>query len=611
MATFKEIRGQLIRKYTTNPTDPLEGQMWYNSTTGTLKGVVTTSAWSSSSPYLSANSYSAGFGTQAAGVQAGGDAPSPPSPACTNVTGEFDGTGWAASGNMNTARRGMGVAANAPQTAGLIFGGSDGSVPTQYALCEEYDGSTWSEVTNIPGNRNNVGGLGTQTAGMCLSSVPSTSTLEYNGASWTAGGALSTARTGSQGTGTGTQTAGLCVGGPPNPGVGGAVEEYNGASWTAGGTLPTVAEKNWNVGTQSDAMEIGGSSYPVSPGVLSTCFKYDGSTWTATGALGTGRYSAAGGGSSSSAFISAGRTLPSTATTEVFNTASTVVTAGAWASGGAMNTARYGGAGAGTQTLAVVFGGIAPGPTGATETYDGASWTTSPASLNTARSNLAGFGTSTAAIAAGGGNPGGVTSTESFNGSAWTANPTGLNTARKHLSSAIQGTSTAGLVFGGEAPPGYQTATESWGGSTWTSVNSMNTGLSDGAGAGTQTSALAFGGEPAQATTEEWNGTSWTAATAMINARTACAASGSQTAALAFGSNPAPFRILTEGYDGSAWSTRPSMATSRYGIVGAGTSTAGLAAGGYITVPSPAVSAVTEEFNGETSAANIVTVTTS
>ena len=38
MSTFKEIRGQLIRKYTNDPQNPLEGQMWYNNTTGTLKG---------------------------------------------------------------------------------------------------------------------------------------------------------------------------------------------------------------------------------------------------------------------------------------------------------------------------------------------------------------------------------------------------------------------------------------------------------------------------------------------------------------------------------------------------------------------------------------------
>ena len=94
MATFKEIRGQTIKKYTTNPTNPLEGQMWYNNTTGTLKGVVVSEAWSSASNYFSAQGYSAGFGTQTAGVQAGGSAPSPSSPACTNITGNFNGNGY-------------------------------------------------------------------------------------------------------------------------------------------------------------------------------------------------------------------------------------------------------------------------------------------------------------------------------------------------------------------------------------------------------------------------------------------------------------------------------------------------------------------------------------
>jgi hypothetical protein len=48
-----------------------------------------------------------------------------------------------------------------------------------------------------------------------------------------------------------------------------------------------------------------------------------------------------------------------------------------------LNTARFVLAGAGTQTAALAFGGS--GPTGATEEYDGTSWTTSPGSLNTAR----------------------------------------------------------------------------------------------------------------------------------------------------------------------------------------------------------------------------------
>jgi hypothetical protein len=54
---------------------------------------------------------------------------------------------------------------------------------------------------------------------------------------------------------------------------------------------------------------------------------------------------------------------------------------------GSLNTARTGLAGAGTQTAALAFGGDAPGYTGATEVYDGTSWTTYPASMNTARQN--------------------------------------------------------------------------------------------------------------------------------------------------------------------------------------------------------------------------------
>ena len=37
MSTFKEIQGQNIKSYTTNPSDPKEGEMWYNQTTLSLK----------------------------------------------------------------------------------------------------------------------------------------------------------------------------------------------------------------------------------------------------------------------------------------------------------------------------------------------------------------------------------------------------------------------------------------------------------------------------------------------------------------------------------------------------------------------------------------------
>jgi hypothetical protein len=51
----------------------------------------------------------------------------------------------------------------------------------------------------------------------------------------------------------------------------------------------------------------------------------------------------------------------------------------------------------------LAFGGeINPPTTGATEEYDGSSWTSNPTGLNTARYDLTGAGTQTAGLAFGG-----------------------------------------------------------------------------------------------------------------------------------------------------------------------------------------------------------------
>jgi hypothetical protein len=38
MTTFKGIRGTTIEVLSSDPTTPEEGQIWYNSSSGTLKG---------------------------------------------------------------------------------------------------------------------------------------------------------------------------------------------------------------------------------------------------------------------------------------------------------------------------------------------------------------------------------------------------------------------------------------------------------------------------------------------------------------------------------------------------------------------------------------------
>jgi hypothetical protein len=77
--------------------------------------------------------------------------------------------------------------------------------------------------------------------------------------------------------------------------------------------------------------------------------------------------------------------------------------------------------------------------------------------------------------------------TEFWNGTSWTSNPTGLNTAREQGGGC--GTQTVALAFGG-AP--YTAATEVWNGTTWTNSASMATARRALGGVGTQAAGLAF-----------------------------------------------------------------------------------------------------------------------
>jgi hypothetical protein len=282
-----------------------------------------------------------------------------------------------------------------------------------------------------------------------------------------------------------------------------------------------------------------------------------------------------------------------------------VTTAGAWASGGNLNTAR--GGGSGTQTASLLFGGEAPGSnSNVTESYNGTSWTTVPATMNTSRRQLGGVGTQTAALGFGGdtsqGSTGQTASSESYNGTSWTNTPN-MNTARQGVAPAQNGTQTAALGFGGALPPGgasTSSASESWNGSSWTSTPSLSTSRRFMLGAGTNTAAIGMGGntqpDAAVATVELWNGSSWTAGTSMSNVRGQGTGFGTQTSAIACASFPSPVRALTELWNGTSWTAQGTLNTARYEAAGgAGTSSDGIIAGGN---SSGTYSTATEEFTG-------------
>ena len=91
----------------------------------------------------------------------------------------------------------------------------------------------------------------------------------------------------------------------------------------------------------------------------------------------------------------------------------------AWASVSPLIVATVSFDGAGTQTAGVVFGGSAPGNTGATYEFDGTNWATG-GTMNTVRSSLSGTknGSQTATLAISGYNgTANVAVVESYDGS--------------------------------------------------------------------------------------------------------------------------------------------------------------------------------------------------
>jgi len=288
MATFKEIRGQLIRKYTTNPTNPLEGQMWYNNTTGTLKVYRNLgAAWVSGGALNVAMNAMRGWGPQTAAACAGGDgAPGP-----LGTTQLYDGSTWTTSPVSLSPTRGEGGVSQAgTQTAAWYSGGV--SPASRYNNTENFDGSAWTTGGVYPLSIS-MAGAGTQTAGLGFGGYqPATPVLfrkttnEYDGTSWTAANDMNTGRS-ALGTGIGLQTAALQAGGtsgPPAP-LTNMInsESYDGSTWTNTNTLPVGRSSASMFGTTAAAQIFGGRGPPV-PTIFDTTTSWDGTSWAVNSA---------------------------------------------------------------------------------------------------------------------------------------------------------------------------------------------------------------------------------------------------------------------------------------------------------------------------------------
>ncbi len=117
-----------------------------------------------------------------AGLAFGGESPS-----LTVNTETWDGTSWTEVNNMNTAKGDFGF--NGVQSGALAWGGSTpASPPYQQAICEYYNGTSWSELADLSTGINNgiapAGGavLGLSSGGRTSPSSSNTGTEEWTAA---------------------------------------------------------------------------------------------------------------------------------------------------------------------------------------------------------------------------------------------------------------------------------------------------------------------------------------------------------------------------------------------------------------------------------------------
>ena len=239
-----------------------------------------------------------------------------------------------------------------------------------------------------------------------------------------------------------------------------------------------------------------------------------------------------------------------------------------------------------------MFGGTgSPSFLSATESYDGTSYTTSPASLASGRNNLGGDGGNNAYLAVGGNvsGPAKTSNTEEYNQSSDVVTAAAfsgggnMNTARRAMAGGA-GTSTAGMVGG--YITANSNATEEYDGSAWANGGNLPVALYYITVAGTQTAGLAVGGgDPVVAEGIEYDGSSWTDIGNAPASVKMAARAGTQTAALLAGGNDSSNNAVAKSftYNGSSFSNITDMPSARgSGHVGGGSQTASVHAAGSL-----------------------------
>ena len=285
MANYNQIRGLRVKYLSADPATSESGQVWYNSTTGSLRaaGIIGLGTWASGGGLNSARTNGCSGGLQTAALYAGGGSPGA-------VTELYNGSTWTTSpATMNTARFNMRGAGT--QTSYIMTGGD----PATGA--ESFNGSAWSNETAYPVSVSLIGAAGTDSAAVFFGGgTPITITNYWNGSSWSNQSSANQGGAGNNGPLGAGQSDAVFLSGTELTGLQGRTQLWDGSSWTTSGTASTQGDSRSNMGTVgTNCVSAGGRT----PSYTTAAEAFNGTAWSTTGSLASPK--AAGGGAGTGA----------------------------------------------------------------------------------------------------------------------------------------------------------------------------------------------------------------------------------------------------------------------------------------------------------------------
>ena len=210
--------------------------------------------------------FNSGTGTATAAISAGGRTPGPPSTRISAVSEEYDGTSWTEGGDIPAVREaGSGAGTT---SASLYIGGTPPSPPGVNIVLIN-DGTSWAvSPATLNTSRYQAAAVGITTAAMYIGGTPAIEECEsFNGSTWTEVGDIPDPGTAGAAS-SGTQALALLSGGgpfpSPSPTPGTHVYSWDGTSWTTTTSLTTgrINLGGTPSGTSSVAMVYGGGDGP-------------------------------------------------------------------------------------------------------------------------------------------------------------------------------------------------------------------------------------------------------------------------------------------------------------------------------------------------------------